>query len=193
MSIASEVRWFWRAFKAKSTLKRMSEAKRGALFEVALVEWSCRRAAKEWKEAATAMERQDLMDALLGHASATAQNVSAEAERNMAVSAAQQVHAALLEGLLPEQARQKVLAALSRARLADEARAQGEDAAWEVMATGGLAAAEKQRTAKAARDAADAWAHLLRELVDALVPDSGERAEIIDLVRMAARQYMKSE
>lgn len=191
MSITSKVRWFRRTLRARWMLKRMSEAKRGSLFEVALVEWSCRRAAKEWKEAATAMGRQNLMDSLAGHDSATAQKVSAQAERNMVVSAAQEVHAALHDASLPDQARRKVLVALGDAQRMARARAQSEDAAWEVMATGGLAAAEKQRTANAASDAAGAWAFLLRELADALATKSGEGAIIVDLMRMSARQYMK--
>ena len=192
MWITSEIRRFRRAFRAKYVLKRMSEAERGSLFEVALVEWSCRRAAKEWREAATATERQNIMDALAGHDSATAQKVSAQAERNMVVSAAQEVHAALRDASLPDQARRKVLVALGDAQRTARARAQSEDTAWEVMATGGLAAAEKQRTANAASDAAEAWAFLLRELADALATDSGEGAVIVDLVQVSAQQYMKS-
>ena len=192
MPLASGLRRWWRAWQAIYTLKRMSEAKRGSLFQVALVEWSSQRAAKAWEGAATAMAEQSLVDALEGHAAAAAQKVSAEAERKMVVSAAREVHAALCDAPLPDQARRKVLVDLRKAQLADEARAQDEGAAWNVMATGGLAPAEKERAARTARDATVAWTKLLLQLVDVLVPDPGERAEIVGHVRAAVRKYMRS-
>lgn len=182
------MRWL----RAIYTLKRMSEARRGSLFAVALVEWSSERAARAWEEAARAMAAQELMDALREHAVVAAQRVSADAERKMVVSAEQQVQAALSEARPPDQARRLVLATLREARLADEARGLDEDAAWTVMATGGLALAEKERAAKTTRAAAIAWTKLLLQLVDVLVLNARERPDIVGRLRHSVRKFMRS-
>ena len=170
----------------------MSEPSRGSLFGVALVEQAWEKVAKQWEDAAAPMAKRELVDALRGHAGAASLRVSAEAFRNLATVTERQVRDAIADARLSDQARAKVLGTLGLAQLADRARIEAEEAAWGVMATGGLAPPDKQRAARTAREAATAWTTLLRELVKALVRDPDARADIVMAARKAARKEMHS-